>query len=111
MHGAVPHPLHVRLYPMQLQADHPAINMRPGGWLDVLHERLDDTTVRFFHDTWGGPLVLHCHFLNHEDAWAMAHFEVEGGCNYDLTDYHDDNFMCEDFPTCGGDSPETTEVR
>ncbi len=59
---------------------------------------MQNTYVRFKPATWGGPLVMHCHYLTHEDAGAMAYFQVEGGCKYDLGD----NGVAGScvFPTC-----------
>jgi FtsP/CotA-like multicopper oxidase with cupredoxin domain len=76
------HPLHMHVHHFQL-VDMPDVSGVPGwtqkgDWLDLLDS---DGVVRFRAERFGGPIMLHCHVLEHEDMGAMAMIYSYGGCD------------------------------
>jgi suppressor of ftsI len=71
------HPFHVHTNPFQVTR----INNAPvafRGYQDVASvPRFGEITVRTrFTDFVGGPIVMHCHILDHEDMGMMTRFEI-----------------------------------
>ena len=71
------HPMHVHTNPMQVIA----VNDVPvpfNGYADtVIVPRFGSMVVRTkFTDFAGGPILLHCHILDHEDMGMMIRFEI-----------------------------------
>ena len=74
------HPFHVHVNPFQITR----INGRPvrfDGYQDTaVVPRFGSLTVRTrFRDFAGGPILMHCHILDHEDMGMMTRFEIEAG--------------------------------
>ena len=71
---AVYHPLHVHVNPMQVQRDtYGDPWYRPGDWQDVVLS----TGVyrqRFLH--YEGVVMVHCHWLTHEDHGCISQFSI-----------------------------------
>jgi len=68
------HPLHVHVNPYQIQtwADVDDEYFQPGDWHDVLMDKTKISNVRFQTDCYGREIVLHCHFIRHEDSGMMG---------------------------------------
>jgi FtsP/CotA-like multicopper oxidase with cupredoxin domain len=71
------HPFHVHVNPFQIVA----INGSPvafDGYQDTaIIPRFGSLTVRTrFTDFIGGPILMHCHILDHEDMGMMTRFEI-----------------------------------
>jgi suppressor of ftsI len=71
------HPFHVHVNPFQITK----INGSPvafDGYQDVaIIPRFGSLTVRTrFTDFTGGPVLMHCHILDHEDMGMMTRFEI-----------------------------------
>eukprot|EP01083_Nonionella_stella_P137747 419133_1 len=49
-----------------------------GDWLDSIGF---GTRIRFWSDTFGGKIMLHCHILAHEDLGMMGFFIINDGCD------------------------------
>lgn len=68
----VNHPIHVHLYPMQIQADVDSWTLK-GDWLDVVMGKVAPfPVVRTLIDQHIGVVVVHCHILGHEDGGLMG---------------------------------------
>lgn len=72
------HPFHVHVNPFQVTK----INGSPigfGGYQDTaIVPRFGSLTVRTrLRDFAGGPILMHCHILDHEDMGMMTRFEIE----------------------------------
>ena len=74
------HPMHVHTNPVQVTK----INNAPvkfDGYQDTfVVPRFGSLTVRTrFTDFTGGPILMHCHILDHEDMGMMLRFEIASG--------------------------------
>jgi len=85
--GRTAHPIHIHVNHFQLISvydssgkDHP--DLKDGGWgavgdwRDTIPAWAGRTTVRYALDHYGGAVMVHCHFLTHEDMGMMARFWV-----------------------------------
>jgi FtsP/CotA-like multicopper oxidase with cupredoxin domain len=74
------HPFHVHVNPFQIVAINGA-PVTPDGAQDVaIVPRFGSMTVRTrLADFVGGPVLMHCHILDHEDMGMMTRFEIAGG--------------------------------
>lgn len=71
------HPFHVHVNPFQItKVNEVAVPF--GGYQDVaIVPRFGSITVRTkFSDFTGGPILMHCHILDHEDMGMMTRFEI-----------------------------------
>jgi len=73
------HPFHVHVNPFQITR----VNGQPvpfDGYQDTaIVPRFGSLTVRTrFSDFVGGPILMHCHILDHEDMGMMTRFEIAG---------------------------------
>ena len=73
------HPFHLHVNPFQVTK----INGSPIGFVGyqdtAIVPRFGSLTVRTrFTDFVGGPVLMHCHILDHEDMGMMTRFEIEG---------------------------------
>ena len=71
------HPFHVHVNPFQItKVNGQAVPF--GGYKDTaIVPRFGSLTVRTrFRDFTGGPVLMHCHILDHEDMGMMTRFEI-----------------------------------
>jgi len=79
------HPFHLHINPYQIQAWAGRLNddyFHSGDWHDVLMDPKSSGQVRLQTDRFTKEMVVHCHFLRHEDSGMMGWFwitEPEGG--------------------------------
>eukprot|EP01084_Bolivina_argentea_P128069 226431_1 len=82
----------------------------PGDYLDTIWGA---STIRFMPDIWGGPLVVHCHRLEHEVSGSMGAVFVYNGCDNNYNDYNNMQGSCNVDPdacfTSNPTSQPTTE--
>lgn len=71
------HPFHVHVNPFQIIGVNGS-SVIPDGFQDVaICPRYGSLTVRTrFTDFVGGPVLMHCHILDHEDMGMMTRFEI-----------------------------------
>jgi len=71
------HPFHVHVNPFQVTKVNGAA-VPFGGYQDTaILPRFGSLTVRTrFKDFTGGPILIHCHILDHEDMGMMTRFEI-----------------------------------
>merc|ERR1712071_533851 len=86
IHGMNRHPFHLHINPYQLMdwandLDDPYF--KSGDWHDVMmhtDEVADDAPVRLQTDRFSGmEMVIHCHFLDHEDEGLMSWLWIQKG--------------------------------
>ncbi|HEX6575960.1 MAG TPA: multicopper oxidase family protein [Gemmatimonadaceae bacterium] len=72
------HPFHVHVNPFQVTKVN-GLAVPFSGYQDVaIVPRFGSITVRTrFTDFTGGPILMHCHILDHEDMGMMTRFEIE----------------------------------
>lgn len=70
--NAARHPVHIHVNPMQVQTDQDAWN-QPGDWMDVI---LSSGTYRQHLADHAGTVIVHCHWLTHEDLGCMSQFSI-----------------------------------
>ena len=71
------HPMHVHVNPFQVTRINGAAVPFAGYQDTAIVPRFGTLTVRTrFTDFVGGPVLLHCHILDHEDMGMMARFEI-----------------------------------
>eukprot|EP01083_Nonionella_stella_P192181 710663_1 len=93
------HPLHMHINHFQI-INGPPNNQLPVSWQQHLvppieYQQVGDFVdtlwgpgvVRFQVDLWGGPLLVHCHRLEHEVGGAMGSFIIEDGCDAMYNDF------------------------
>ena len=71
------HPFHVHVNPFQIiRIDNQRVAF--DGYQDTaVVPRFGSLTVRTrFSDFVGGPILMHCHILDHEDMGMMTRFEI-----------------------------------
>ena len=66
------HPLHVHVNPMQVVKDNDEWN-QPGDWLDVI---FSSGAYRQHLSDHAGTVIVHCHWLSHEDLGCMSQFTI-----------------------------------
>ena len=74
----------------------------PFGWFeqgDYYDTLYGGGTIRFKTNTFGGVVVIHCHFLSHEDSGAMGTMKINGGCDGDFNNFeysadNPSNYIC-----------------
>jgi len=74
------HPLHLHLYPMQIQNDlcgDQVGNNEVGEFYDVIYKASQGCKVRFHLLDHAGRCVVHCHLLSHEDNGAMSWLDIK----------------------------------
>jgi len=83
--GANAHPLHIHINPFQLGTVVDATGdadsyFKQGDWHDVLFIPTGFTISQIHHHfaDFEGKVVLHCHFLNHEDLGCMGYWTITG---------------------------------
>lgn len=90
------HPFHLHVHHVQLMADTQVSGIvdwgRRGDWLDVVDQ---NSRVRFRTDRFGGPAIMHCHVLEHEDKGSMGLAYVVGGCDALYNDLEDGGAECD----------------
>eukprot|EP01052_Picozoa_sp_SAG31_P004361 SAG31_NODE_180_length_21118_cov_62.152671_2_plen_626_part_00 len=112
--GATPHPMHIHVNHFQvveyLDCDgNDAANGRTypywgeiGDWRDTMGALTGSLRVRYVLDKYGGNIMMHCHFLMHEDVGMMDRIWVEPATA-------DDSLRCTASCTNGagtcGDNP------
>lgn len=86
--GSIPHPIHFHTNHFQIIAVTDANGTdksnseeflrwgRVGDFRDSLPTIEYDTTIRFFLDSYGGLIMMHCHFLKHEDFGMMDRYWI-----------------------------------
>jgi len=77
--GSEVHPFHLHVVPYQLQSNNnvdPAY-FQAGDWHDTSFVD-DGDTVRVHMDSFTGEMIIHCHFLVHEDQGMMSWVRVTG---------------------------------
>ncbi|KAK3233393.1 hypothetical protein CYMTET_56307 [Cymbomonas tetramitiformis] len=75
--GATPHPMHIHVNHFQTisQPDNADKGYgEVGDFRDTIPAFSGTTVVRYALDTYGGAIVVHCHFLYHEDLGMMDRF-------------------------------------
>ena len=71
------HPFHVHVNPFQITRVNGAPVAFDGYQDTAIVPRFGSITVRTrFTDFTGGPVLMHCHILDHEDMGMMARFEI-----------------------------------
>jgi len=73
-------PLHLHLYPMQVQNDlcgDQVGNHEAGEFYDVIYKASAGCKVRFHLTDHAGRCVAHCHLLSHEDSGAMSWLNIK----------------------------------
>jgi FtsP/CotA-like multicopper oxidase with cupredoxin domain len=107
-HGVQYHPLHLHVTPFQITEIGPFFEpfyqdfvddeykynnfFQVGDWHDVLRmPHRESCKLRLLPNTFTGEYMLHCHFLDHEDAGLMGYFKVKGkeGTRNDCAQKHD----------------------
>lgn len=90
------HPFHMHLYHFQI--------VTPGGcgyiyeegeWFDSITSIRNNCLIRFRLLDIGGPLVVHCHKLRHEDMGVMGWLNVVNAPEYSIENM--DEMSCEDY--------------
>ena len=88
--GATPHPMHVHVNHFQIvsfvsetgqdRTGEPIFSQwgEVGDWRDTMPALSGRMTVRHALDGYGGNVMVHCHFLPHEDMGMMDRFWVAG---------------------------------
>ena len=80
--GTGGHPFHLHINPYQIKTiNADATNWyKVGDWHDVFYEfnNVGNPTVRFAANDFTGDMVLHCHFLEHEDLGCMGFAQITG---------------------------------
>lgn len=82
--GGNGHPFHLHVNPYQiteLSATDSTGWFQVGDWHDVVYTGNHDVevnTVRFSADRFTGDMVVHCHFLEHEDGGCMGFVTIDG---------------------------------
>ena len=74
--STISHPLHLHVFPMQVISGCP--DYLQGEWYDTISSS-SVCTVRFNAFLFGDTVVLHCHYLMHEDMGAMTYLQFCGG--------------------------------
>ena len=79
--GRTPHPIHMHVFPMQLISyvgegsgldDFTSSGFGVmGDWRDTIPAMAGKFHLRFYASKWVGPVMIHCHFLFHEDMGMM----------------------------------------
>jgi FtsP/CotA-like multicopper oxidase with cupredoxin domain len=74
------HPFHLHVYPMQIVADCGSEH-EVGEFYDTIlvQNSSPDCKVRIFFVDVAGPIMMHCHILQHEEMGAMGFINVLGG--------------------------------
>lgn len=67
------HPVHIHVNPIQVQEDQDDWN-QPGDWMDVV---MSDGIYRQHLADHAGTVIVHCHWLSHEDLGCMNQFTIE----------------------------------
>jgi len=71
------HPFHVHVNPFQITKINGSAVPFEGSRDTAIVPRFGSLTVRTrFTDFAGGPILMHCHILDHEDMGMMARFEI-----------------------------------
>ena len=70
---AAAHPIHIHVNPMQVQTDNDEWNV-PGDWMDVI---FSNGVYRQHLADHAGTVIVHCHWLSHEDLGCMSQFTSE----------------------------------
>jgi FtsP/CotA-like multicopper oxidase with cupredoxin domain len=71
------HPFHVHVNPFQITKINGATVPFDGYQDTAIIPRFGSITVRTrFSDFAGGPILIHCHILDHEDMGMMTRFEI-----------------------------------
>ncbi|HEX6614822.1 MAG TPA: multicopper oxidase family protein [Gemmatimonadales bacterium] len=71
------HPFHVHVNPFQITRRNGATVPFDGHQDVAIIPRFGSLTVRTrFRDFTGGPILMHCHILDHEDMGMMTRFEI-----------------------------------
>ncbi|XP_077868217.1 laccase-like [Saccoglossus kowalevskii] len=100
------HPFHLHVNHFQVisttyQDDPNQIVFEIGEWRDTLAAR-NVTTIRFRTDTFPGVVVLHCHYLRHEDLGMMQVTYIESSPETDTEDHGTGSIGQEAEPNRGG---------
>jgi len=74
--GRSRHPFHLHVYHVQVVTPGGCGNHEEGQYYDVIYAPDVDCRVRFHVVDFGERVMLHCHFLAHEDAGAMTWINV-----------------------------------
>jgi hypothetical protein len=73
--GATPHPIHMHVHPFQVISStsnsYSTVWGNVGDYRDVMPGLAGTNTLRFASISWQGPIMIHCHFLLHEDMGMM----------------------------------------
>ena len=80
--GATPHPIHIHVNHFQvIESTANSNDFRywgeAGDWRDTMPALSGATRVRYVLDKYGGNIMMHCHFLMHEDVGMMDRIWVE----------------------------------
>lgn len=78
--NAARHPVHIHVNPIQVIDDQDAWN-QPGDWMDVV---LSQGTYRQHLADHAGTVIVHCHWLTHEDLGCMSQFTIESCATDDV---------------------------
>lgn len=70
---AANHPMHIHVNPVQVQSDDDPWNA-PGDWMDVV---MSNGVYRQHLADHAGTVIVHCHWLSHEDLGCMSQFTIE----------------------------------
>ena len=78
--GTGGHPFHTHVNPYQIVQMTPrdSTYYQVGDWHDTIYDGRDTAVLRFYADTFTGKMVMHCHFLNHEDEGMMVVYQITG---------------------------------
>ena len=74
------HPMHIHVNPVQVQSDDDPWN-QPGDWMDVI---MSSGVYRQHLADHAGTVIIHCHWLSHEDLGCMSQFTIEACPTDDL---------------------------
>ena len=84
--GATPHPMHIHANHFQVisyQRNGKEASFapwgEPGDWRDTIPALTGTLQIRHALDSFGGNIMVHCHFLPHEDMGMMDRFWVGSG--------------------------------
>jgi hypothetical protein len=84
--GATPHPIHIHVNHFQViestSKEYSAWG-EIGDWRDTIGATAGTTRVRYVLDKYGGNIMMHCHFLMHEDVGMMDRIWVEPSTSAD----------------------------
>lgn len=76
--GATPHPMHIHVNHFQIvEVDRIGGWGEIGDWRDTMPALTGAAKVRYVLDGYGGNIMVHCHFLYHEDLGMMDRIWVE----------------------------------